>query len=163
MIKKILSPLQYANSMLYIFAFTKVPMILYTRPKIVSISEQELTVKIPLRRRTRNHLKSMYFGTLAVGADVGAGMLAFLKISERKLPVSIVFKDFQADFLKRPENDVYFACEEGPRIDNMIRETLKSKERVSQPVEVTAYTDPLTKEPVAKFRLTLSMKYKKRP
>ena len=38
------------------FGFTKVPMIFYCRPKVLSISEESVTVRIRLRRKTKNQL-----------------------------------------------------------------------------------------------------------
>ncbi|GAM75988.1 hypothetical protein JCM19241_286 [Vibrio ishigakensis] len=43
------------------------------------IDEARVEVKIPLRRRTKNHLNSMYMGALVVGADVAGGFLAAMK------------------------------------------------------------------------------------
>ena len=45
-------------------------------PKIVQISDESLEIKIRLNRRTKNHLNSMYFGTLSIGADITGGFLA---------------------------------------------------------------------------------------
>lgn len=65
------------------FGFTKVPLIWLCRPKIIAINEKMVEVKIPLRKRTKNHLNSMYFGALAVGADVAGGFLAMSKASNQ--------------------------------------------------------------------------------
>ncbi|MHA0112018.1 hypothetical protein ACXYUI_33930, partial [Klebsiella pneumoniae] len=46
------------------FGLRKIPLILYLRPSIVEWSEARLVLKIPLRRRTKNQLGSMYFGAL---------------------------------------------------------------------------------------------------
>ena len=55
--------------MLRLFGLLKIPLIWYVKPSVVSIGEEKIVVKVPLRRRNKNHLKSMYFGTLCVGAD----------------------------------------------------------------------------------------------
>src|SRR4051794_12547209 len=49
------------------FGFFKVPLIFYVAPSIVELSDRRCVIRVPLNRRTRNHLGSMYFGTLAVG------------------------------------------------------------------------------------------------
>ncbi|HEY8887948.1 MAG TPA: DUF4442 domain-containing protein, partial [Gallionella sp.] len=54
---------------LRLFGFAKIPMMLYVRPSVMEISNERVVVRIPLTRRTRNHLGSMYFGALSVGAD----------------------------------------------------------------------------------------------
>jgi hypothetical protein len=141
------------------FAITKIPLIAFTFPQIIESTDDQLVVKIALNRRTRNHLKSMYFGALAIGADLVVGGLAWNIIRKKKAPVQLVFKDFKAQFLKRPEGDVHFTCAEGKKVARMIEETLRTGERVSETLKATATVPSLTgAEPVAEFELTLSLK-----
>lgn len=62
-----------ANEMLKQFGKHKVKLIDYCTPEILEISDDHLSLKIPLNEKTKNHLESMYFGALAIGADVAAG------------------------------------------------------------------------------------------
>ena len=52
------------------FGFFKVPMIFWSGASVTELTDQRCVVTIPLKRRNRNHLKSMYFGALAVGEHV---------------------------------------------------------------------------------------------
>lgn len=146
------------NRELFLFGLFKVPMIFYCRPKIVALDNDKVEIKIRLRRRTRNHLKSMYFGVLAVGADVAGGFIAYDQIKKSGKRVDLVFKDFKADFLKRPEAAVHFLCEDGAMIKGMIEETISSKERVSKEVTIKAFCPTISEEVVAEFSLGLSLK-----
>ena len=56
--------------LLFLLGFVKIPMIRFTNPKLLAIDDNSVRVKIKLRRRTKNHLNSMYFGALSVGADI---------------------------------------------------------------------------------------------
>lgn len=143
---------------MWAYAFTKIPLIAFVRPTVVRVDEQECEIKIPLNFWTRNHLKSMYFGTLAVGADVAGGLIALEMIKRSKKKVQFVFKNFEADFLKRPEADVHFICREGPQIKRQLQETLKTKKRVTRALDIIAVCPSLSEEPVAKFKLGLSLK-----
>ncbi|WP_053404521.1 PaaI family thioesterase [Persicobacter sp. CCB-QB2] len=148
-----------ANAMLKEFGKTEVPMIGFCEPEILKISAEEIAVKIPLNDRTKNHLQSMYIGTLTVGADIAGGLLAFSMIKQMDLPIDLVFKDFKADFLKRPEADVTFRCTEGAKIQKMVQSTMSDGERVTEPIAITAYCpDKFGEEAVATFILTLSLK-----
>lgn len=141
------------------FGFLKVPLISYVRPSVVSLTDEEAVVKIPLGYRTRNHLKSMYFGTLAIGADCAGGLLAMHHIRNSKKKLSLVFKDFRADFHKRPMADVHFTCKDGAKIRKQIQETIKAGKRTNQPMHIVATTPKISgDEPVATFELTLSLK-----
>jgi hypothetical protein len=75
--------------------------------------------------------------------------------------VALVFKTFQAEFLKRPESEVYFTCSDGAAIAALVTQAVASGERVEAPVRITA-TAPKASgdEPVAQFTLLLSLKRK---
>ncbi|ANQ17168.1 DUF4442 domain-containing protein [Vibrio parahaemolyticus] len=154
-----LSAVRRANLYLKVFGFTKVPLIWLCRPKIIDIDDKHVEVKIPLRKRTKNHLNSMYFGALAVGADVAGAFLAMSKAQEKGEPISLAFKGVKAEFLKRPEADVHFVCDDGPLIDEMLDYTLETGERINRDVKITALCPSLHgDEPMAEFYLTLSIK-----
>tara|TARA_B100000029_G_scaffold208425_1_gene206250 strand:+ start:980 stop:1426 length:447 start_codon:yes stop_codon:yes gene_type:complete len=141
------------------FGLTKVPMIFYCRPKVIEISNDSVTVKIPLLRRNKNHVGSMYLGALSVGADITSAMLALGIIRSSKQKIIPIFKDFHADYLKRAEGDVHFVCNEGGLIREMLNEVIEKNIRVNKKIIVNAYVpDKLGNEVVAKFSLTLSLK-----
>ncbi len=148
-----------ANLLLRTFAWTKVPMIYWTGAKIVDISDERCVVRMPFRRRNRNHLGSLYFGVLMVGADVSGGLLAFRMAHASGRKVSFAFKDVQAKFLKRAEGDTVFRCDDGAAISQALEETFRTGERINQTVSVIATTpSKFGDEAVAAFQLTLSVK-----
>jgi acyl-coenzyme A thioesterase PaaI-like protein len=143
------------------FGFLKIPVLFFVSPTVVEATDEKCVVKVALNRRTKNHLNSMYFGVLAAGADCAGGLIAMRQIQSEGNQVSLIFKDFHAEFLKRAEGDVLFTCEEGIAIRELVQKALRSGERENMPVHVTA-TVPTKfgNEPVAKFILTLSLKRK---
>ena len=149
------------NLYLWYFGLTKVRLINYCHPQIVDVSEKGVTLLIPLNRRTRTHVKSMYIGVMTVGVDLVTGFTAMLKIRESKRNVILIFKDMKANFLKRAEGDVHYICNEGKKIAQAVDETLKTGERVNLLVPVTATVpEKFGDEPVAEFSITLSHKEK---
>ena len=101
----------------------------------------------------------MYFGVLAVGADVTGGFLAMNYIQASKSKINLIFKDFHADFFKRAEQDVLFICRDGTAIDHAVQQAVDTGERINLPINITAMLFQDTEDdPVANFRLTLSMK-----
>ena len=140
------------------FGLSKIPLLFYVGVTIVDVSPQHMVVRIPLRRRTRNHLGSMYFGVLCAGADCAGGALAMSLIRRQREPISLVFKDFNAEFLKRAEGDVDFCCTQGTEITELVLLAATSGERVERQIEVIATVPALSNEPVARFKLTLSLK-----
>ena len=51
------------------FGLVKIPLLFSVSPTIAELTDEKAAIKIRLNRWTRNHWNSMYFGTLAIGAD----------------------------------------------------------------------------------------------
>ena len=142
-------------------AFLKIPVLNYVAPKFVEMTDDHSVLLIPLTRRSKNHVNSMYFAVLAAGADAASGFLAARHIAKTKRNIVLVFKDVHGDFLKRADSDAYFTCRNGADIAAAVQRARDTQERqnVLCHIEVTC---PKTQgdEPVAQFRMTLSMKDK---
>ena len=159
----ILTPIQKANLKFKLVGLFKIRMLGFVNAKLVEYTDEKTVVKIPLNRKTRNHLGSVYFGALAVGADVTGAWIAFDYLDRTKKNVSIVFKDLQAEFLKRAHGDVHFTCLDGPEVLASFKQTILDGERKNIPLTVTATVpSKYGEEPVATFVMTLSMRYKKK-
>ena len=141
-----------------LFGFSKVAMIYYCRPKVIAVDSDSLEIKIPLNRRTKNHINSMYFGALSVGADITGGFLAMPSIQKSKRKIVLVFKDFNAKFLKRAESDVHFICNDGQAVSDLVQKAIETGERQNYQLTITATTPKISDEIVAEFALTLSIK-----
>ena len=97
----------------------------------------------------------MYFGALSVGADFTAGLLVLNLLKKHNSKAKLIFKDFQADFIKRATSDVLFVCEDFKVIGNSVVENLKSKDRVNFKVNVKGFCE---NQVIANFILTTSIK-----
>jgi hypothetical protein len=154
-----MNSLTHFKFFLWYFGRFKIPLIGHLKPKLIRLDEKTIIAKLPLRRRSKNHLNSMYFGALAIGADLAGGLHSFYYTQQAKVNASMVFKSFQAQFLKRPESDVYFICEMGDEVKAMIEESQKSGERINKPIKIKAFTHyPDFPEEIADFTLELSIK-----
>jgi acyl-coenzyme A thioesterase PaaI-like protein len=154
-------PAKYRDTaMIRIFGLMKIPLLFWIRPTVIELSETRCEVKIPLTRRTKNHLKSMYFGVLACGADCAGGLAAMKQIEASGKKVSLAFKEFDAKFLKRPEADTHFICEQGAEIQEFVQKVLSSDERHNMPVRIIATCPSISDEVVCEFTLELSLKRK---
>ncbi len=144
---------------LRLWALAKIPLLFFLRPAVVELDARRCVIRIPFSRRSRNHLGSMYFGALCAGADLAGGLIAMRRIEQSGRKVSLIFKDLSAQFHKRAEADVLFACEDGEAIGELVRRAIASGEREELPVGIVATVPAkLGDEPVAHFTLTLSLK-----
>ena len=141
----------------------KIPLLAFARPRVVRMSDDECVVALPYSRMNKNHLGSLYFGALCIGADAAGGLMAMRLLKKVKNGKgSLIFKDFKANFLKRAEGETFFTCKDGPAILAAVNQTASSFERVDLPVHVTATVPKkFGDEPVAEFILTLSLKVRK--
>ena len=147
-----------ANYYLKVFSLTKIPLLWFCRPKIINLSAECIEIKIPLKRRTKNHLNNMYFGALSVGADITGGFLALPSIQKSKRKITLLFKDFNAKFLRRAEADVHFICKDGIAVNNLVQKAIDTKERQNYTLKIIAKTPTISNDIVAEFDLTLSIK-----
>jgi acyl-coenzyme A thioesterase PaaI-like protein len=148
------------TTMVRLWSLQNVFFLWLASPKILELTDDRCVVRIPLNWRTRRRdIHAMYLGTLCMGADVAAGLIAFKLVADRRERVSFIFKDLKADFLKRAEGDVHFTNDDGRVIQELMRRTLETGERQEATVHVTATVpSKLGDEPVATFALTLSLK-----
>ncbi len=143
------------------FSFLRIPMIAWVRPTVLQMDSERAEIRVPLFRHTRNHLGSMYFGALATGADCAVGVHALHVMRELlPKPLHLSFKSFRAEFHQRAEGDVTFVCPDGKLIREKVEEAIRTKQRVTFPVNATAHVGATSAPPVASFVLELSLKKK---
>jgi acyl-coenzyme A thioesterase PaaI-like protein len=153
--------LRKANWFLTLFAWRYIPLIGFCSPKIIRMDEKTVEVTMPHKWRTKNHLGSIYFGALAIGADLAGAFLVFTKAKARGVNANFAFKDVEGKFLKRPEGRVHFTSHDGDVIDQMLDESIATGERINRPVSVVVTCPEKNGDDVmASFTLTLSIKAK---
>ena len=134
-------------------------MICYCRPQIIHLDNEYYTLRIPLNWRTRNHVQSMYIGVFTVGADLTRGLLTLSSIRKRKRKVVLIFKIFMQISL-REQNRMLFS------FVRMVQQLIMQSSRRWIKANGSIYRSNITAmlsqdtedDPVANFRLTLSMK-----
>ena len=124
-----MSPLRRYRFFLWYFGWFKIRMIAFLRPRLIELDEEKICLRIGLNRRSRNHLHSMYFGALAVGADIAGGLHGFYHAEKAGCNISLIFKSFEAQFIKRPMKDVYFSSQSGKDVSALIEQSKKKREK----------------------------------
>jgi hypothetical protein len=143
---------------LYLLGKFKIPMIGYTGLKLIEITDTTTKVKIKLKRRTKNHLNSMYFGALAIGADVSGGLHAFYFANKYGKTVSFAFKGMECEFIKRAESDCIFVSKDGKKVEDAIKKSIETGERINETTNINVLNNE--NEVVATFKLIVSVKCK---
>lgn len=141
--------------LLWAFCFFKIPLLYWLKPRVIELNEQRGVIRMPFRRRSRNHVNSMYFGAISVGAELAAGIVVMYHFSKQKEKFTFLFKNFTAEFLKRCEEDVCFVFEEGDKVSQAIAEARRTQQRQNVLLNVTG---KIGEEIVGHFTVTLSLK-----
>lgn len=143
---------------LWLLGKFKIPLIGYTGIKLLELNHTTVKCKIKLKRRTKNHLNSMYFGALAIAADVAGGIHAFYFAQLHNKKVKFAFKGMNCEFIKRAESDCIFVSNDGAKVEAAILESIKTQERVNETTHVEVFNQQ--NELVATFELIVSVKCK---
>lgn len=150
--------LKKMRRLMWLMGVVQIPMIAYTKPRLQHLDDHKAIVTIKLRRRTKNHLKSMYFGALAVGADVAAGIHAYYFAKKSNAQISFAFKSVNGQFLQRATSTISFESVDGKLVEQTFEKALSTGERVNQMVMVNAFNT--AREIVATFEMEISVKVK---
>ncbi len=143
---------------LWLLGKFKIPLIGYTGVTLTELNDTTAKVSVKLKRRTKNHLNSVYFGALAIGADVAGGIHAFYYGEKHNCKVSFAFKGMSCEFIKRAESDCTFVSNDGAKVEAAVLQSLKTQERINETTAVQVYD--ANNELVATFELIVSVKCK---
>ncbi len=145
------------TALVNLYSLLKLPLLAFVTPQFVEFTDQRSVVKIRLGYRTRNHLNVMYFGALAMGAELSIAGVAVGALQKGGDRIDFIFKNFDAQFLKRADGHVHFVCDQVSEIRELIEDARKTPERLEGTFEGYAVVEG-GKEPVMKYKLTLSVK-----
>ena len=140
------------------YSLLKLPLLAFAAPQIILLSDRQSIVKVRLGWRTRNHLGVMYFGALAMGAELSIALKAVDEIAKSKKRIDFLFKDFHADFLKRADGHVHFICDEAEQVAELIQQAAHSPERFTKTFKGHAIVPSKGPDPVMTYTLSLTVK-----
>lgn len=145
-----------------LFTLLKLPLLNWIQPSVIELNDKIAILKVPLGRRTRNHLRTMYFGALAMGGEGVVAVTAVDEIRKSGQKVDFVFKEFHAKFLQRAEGDVHFVCREPVAVRELISKAIVSGVRETQDFRSYAIVpDQSADTVVAEFTVSLSVKLRR--
>lgn len=136
----------------------KLPLLAFISPRVVELTDARSVVKVGLGYRTRNHLNVMYFGALAMGAELSIALKCVTEIQKSKQKIDFLFKDFKCEFLKRADGDVYFVCDQAAGVAELIRRATLTNDRLEHSFTGYACVPGKSEEPIMKYELTLTVK-----
>ena len=151
------------SALINAYSVVNIPLLAFVTPQVLTLDGSKSEVRVRLDRRTRNHLGVMYFGALAMGAELSIALKAITSIRSSGKRIDFIFKDFSAEFLKRADGHVHFICEEVPLVNQLIQQAAQNNERHEKTFNGYAVVPSSGPEPVMRYKLTLSVKNRSIP
>lgn len=140
----------------------KVPLLGICFPKVKTLNQQTAEVQLNRWWLTSNHVGSMYFGALAMGAELSIATRLLQRLYFEKVPLSFIFKDASFQFLSRAEDHVVFRCDEVELADQLIERALSTTDRCDHRFHGYAYCVSNPSQKTLEFKITLSVKNTKK-
>lgn len=136
----------------------KLPLLAFIGPSVVELTDNRSVVKVKLGWKTRNHLNVMYFGALAMGAELSIALKCITEIQKSGQKIDFIFKDFKCNFLKRADGHVHFVCDEADGVAALIQQATQSSERLEKTFRGHAIVPSKGTDDVMTYELTLSVR-----
>jgi len=151
------------TAMINAYCMINIPLLAFCTPRVMELDEKRAVARIRLDRRTRNHLGVMYFGALAMGAELSIALKCLQAIAQSGQKIDFIFKDFECQFHRRADSHVHFICEQAAAIQDLINRAAATSERLTETFEGFAIiAEGESKDPVMSYKLTLSVRNRRK-
>jgi acyl-coenzyme A thioesterase PaaI-like protein len=135
---------QLANILLARAIPLMIPLAHGLRVRVVEVTDARAELFMPLSRRVRNHVRSMYFGAQMTLADLTAGVLIFRRFPPG--PYGALIKRVEADFLAKAKTGLRCVCsvdDEASAVFDQVRTSAEGKAEAWLPLELRDADDKL--------------------
>ena len=153
LLKSINNPFRFA-----LFLLVKLPIGFLAGLRLVQATPTQAVVCIKYQYITKNPFHSIYFGCLAMAAELASGTLGLVYSMGLFPEVSMLVVHMEADFIKKGKGRVYFTCTDGEMLGQAARETRATGE--SRTVIATSIGRDINGFEIARFKITWSFKAK---
>jgi hypothetical protein len=144
---------------MYLHLLYKLPAAFFSGVRVKEINEEKCVTSVPYKWLTQNPFRSTYFASLAMAAEMSTGTLALSNIYKRIPGVSMLLIKMEASYFKKANGRIYFTCEQGKEITEVINAAISSGEGKS--IIVRSAGKNKNGEVVAAFLFTWSFKAKR--
>ncbi len=138
------------------FLLWKLPLAFMAGVRLENLSTEQAVTSIRFGWLNQNPFRSIYFGALAMTAEICTGILVMTKIQEAGSSVSMLVTEMKAEFTKKAVGKILFTCDQGIEVEELISQALADGEGHTLILK-TVGTDEKN-EVVATFYFTWSIK-----
>ena len=139
-----------------LYMLGNLPAGLFSGMRVEHVDETTCVTSVPFRWRNQNPFKSTYFAILSMAAELSSGAPAMIAVRGAPASVALIIVGMQAEFIKRASTKITFTCNDVPKINAAIEETLQTGE--STTTTVTTEGQDANGVVVARFQFTWSFR-----
>lgn len=141
-----------------IFKLSKLPLAYVAGLRIISIQDDQATVRIGYNYWTKNPFQSMYFAAQAMAAELSTGVLVMDQVNQQPAKLSMLVLNMQASFTKKAKGIIHFTCKDGHLLANTIQQAMQTNE--GQTITIKSIGKDSANDIVSEFLFTWTIKRK---
>ena len=141
-----------------LFNMMKLPAAYFTGVRTKSLDDNQCTVTVKHRWVNQNPFKSMFWAVQGMAAELTTGALVMGKIKESGSNISMLVANNNATFSKKATGRLTFVCNEGAKIDEVIKKAIETGEGQTVWLKATGTNSEGVK--VSEFNFEWTMKLK---
>lgn len=135
------------------FYLAKLPTLWWFGVRIREVTPAQASVELPFGWRTQNPFRSIYFAAQCAAAELSAGSLALVAMSDRG-DISLLITGIDIQFHKKATSRTVFRCSEGQKIRDAVELAIATG--TGQMVTIETRGTQATGELVSTARITFS-------
>jgi hypothetical protein len=150
-IRLISNPFKYR-----LFLLKNLPAAYFSGVRVVSVTEDSCSVKIPYKWFSRNPFRSTYFACLSMAAEMSTGILAMMQVYKRQPAVALLVVKVSSEYVKKATGKTVFTCNAGAAFKQAVEASIATGESRTVTARSTGVNE--SGETVAEFEITWSFK-----
>lgn len=108
--------------------FFKIPIAWIAGIRLESFSEDSCQVRVKLTRWSQNPFKSMFWAVQGMAAEFTTGFLCMDRVQKTGKKISMLLVEQNAKFTKKAVGKIIFTCDEGNKIDEILKQAIDTGE-----------------------------------
>ncbi len=126
--------------------------------KIEMLTEHQAVISVRYKWFNKNPFRSLYFGIMAIAAEVSTGVLCMGHLYKRQPSVSMLLVKTEAVFHKKATGKILFTCSDG----DVVKDAILAAVATNKPTEVKCYSAAVNQDGVLVAELYYEWSFKAR-
>jgi hypothetical protein len=109
----------------------KLPAAFFCGVRVKHMESLKCETKVRHRWINQNPFNSLYFAVQAMAAELSTGVLVMMHIKESNQKITMLVANQKGNYSKKATGTITFKCEDGQKVIEAIKETIKTGQGVT--------------------------------